>query len=94
MSGLFDLSGDPFGPAVTQIAEGIIMSNPTAVDDLISVIVPSLADDQALDKLRWMPRVAPGGLAGVDLIFPIAGNTCLVVLTATGTAWVAAWWPY
>jgi hypothetical protein len=85
MSGLFDFNDDPFGAAVSQIAEGIIMSNPSSPSSLISVVVPALADDQALDKLRWMPR-------GSTL--PVAGNTCLVVLTATGTAWVAAWWPY
>jgi hypothetical protein len=93
MSGLFDLSDDPFGPATSKIAEGVIVSNPGAVSELISVVVPSLADDQALDKLRWTPRVE-SSITGAVVVLPVAGNTCLVVLTATGTAWVAAWWPY
>jgi hypothetical protein len=61
------------------------MSNPSSPSSHNSLVDPALAADQALENLRWMPR-------GSTL--PVAGNTCLVVLTATGTAWVAAWWPY
>jgi hypothetical protein len=82
--GLYSLDDDPFGPPQSNVAEGVIASNPAADTDLLRVVVPALADDQALDDLRWMPR-------GSTL--PVAGDSCLVVLTAQGSAWVAAWWP-
>jgi hypothetical protein len=75
-----DSSDDRFGHTPV---EGVIVSAPSGVTDLVRVVITGVDDDQG-DLLRWMPRGA---------VLPSVGDTCLVVFTQSGTAWVSAWWP-
>ncbi len=62
---------------------GIVAKAPASTTARLRVVIPSFDPEQGED-LRWMPR-------GTTL--PAAGDECLVITTAEGDAWVAAWWP-
>lgn len=82
---LDDLISDPDPFAVsTRAVEGVIVSAPATRNDLVRVSVAAFDDEQTFGgPLRWARD-------GDHL--PSVGDSCLVQVTPTGTAWVTAWW--
>lgn len=76
---------DPFG---RQPVEAIVAATPASGAALLKVSLPSFDDDG--DPQGWSLRW-PGPRVGGAL--PTPGDSCLVVFTKDGTAWVSVWWP-
>lgn len=83
-----DLLGDRDDPYGRQPVEAIIAATPASSSDLLKVSLPAFddGDDPQGWDLRW-PGPRDGGA------MPTAGDTCVVVFTRDGTAWVSVWWP-
>lgn len=78
-----------------RLAEGVIVTSASSVDQLVKVRVPAFDRDQPYGPMPWPYRADDAGLT----LFPSEGDRCVVGFAETehpGTPepWILNWWPY
>lgn len=68
-----------------HIEHGIIGATPSAITDLVPVILPEFSNELLWGPCRWTART------GQD--FPSEGDDCLVAFTNRREPWILAWFP-